>query len=47
MTVSAPHRTAQRSFSTSSSVPEETGEAPRLALILVREARPIAIGSSR
>ena len=45
ITVSAPHRSAQRSFRTSSSVPEETGEAPMLALILVRDARPMAIGS--
>ena len=35
MTVSAPQRTDQCSFSTSSSVDDETGEAPMLALILV------------
>ena len=47
ITVSAPHRSAQRSFSTSSSVPLETGEAPMLAFTLVFAARPIAIGSRR
>jgi hypothetical protein len=46
MTVSAPQRSAQRSFSTSSSVPLLIGEAPMLALTLVVAARPIAIGSS-
>ena len=46
MTVSAPHFSAHLSFSTSSSVPEETGDAPMLALIFVFDARPIAIGSS-
>ena len=46
MTVSAPHFSAHWSFSTSSCVPDETGEAPMLALILVFDARPIAIGSS-
>jgi hypothetical protein len=45
MTVSAPQRSAQRSFSTSSSVPDDTGEAPMLAFTLVRLARPMAIGS--
>ena len=45
ITVSAPQRSAQSSFSTSSAVPLETGEAPMLALILVRLARPMAIGS--
>jgi hypothetical protein len=44
--VSAPQREAQCSFSTSSSVELETGEAPMFALILVRLARPIAIASS-
>ena len=39
-------RSAQCSFSTSSSVPLETGEAPMFALIFVLVARPIAIGSS-
>ena len=46
ITVSAPHFSAHFSFSTSSSVPDETGDAPMLALILVLLARPIAIGSS-
>ena len=46
MTVSAPQRSAHLSFSTSSSMLDETGEAPMLALILVLDARPIAIGSS-
>jgi len=46
ITVSAPQRSAQRSLSTSSSVEEETGEAPMFALTLVLLARPIAIGSS-
>jgi hypothetical protein len=46
MTVSAPHLSAHFSFSTSSSVPEETGDAPMLALIFVFDARPIAMGSS-
>ena len=41
MTVSAPQRSAQCSFSTSSSVLDETGEAPMLALILVFAARPM------
>ncbi len=45
MTVSAPQRSAQRSFSTSSSVPLLTGEAPMLAFTLVFEARPMAMGS--
>ena len=43
MTVSAPQRSAHFSFSTSASVPEETGEAPMFALIFVREARPIVL----
>ena len=46
ITVSPPQRSAQRSFSTSSSVPLEIGEAPMFAFTLVRLARPIAIGSS-
>jgi hypothetical protein len=46
MTVSASQRSAQRSFSTSSWVPLEIGLAPMFALTLVRDARPIAIGSS-
>ncbi len=46
ITVSAPQRTDQRIFSTSSSVLDETGEAPRLALIFVRLPRPMHIASS-
>src|ERR1700760_2585948 len=47
MRVSAPYFWAQLSFSTSSWVPEETGEAPMLALILVVTMRPMAMGSRR
>src|ERR1700743_2587799 len=47
MRVSAPYFWAQLSFSTSSWVPEETGEAPMLALILVVTIRPMAMGSRR
>jgi hypothetical protein len=47
ITVSAPQRTAHCSFSTSSAVLLLTGEAPMLALILVRVARPMAMGSRR
>ena len=47
ITVSAAQRSAQRSFSTSSSVELEIGEAPMLAFTLVALARPIAMGSSR
>ncbi len=46
ITVSAPHFTAQVSFSTSSSTVDETAELPMLALILVVNALPITIGSS-
>ena len=46
ITVSLPHRTAQCIFSISSSMLLETGEAPRLALIFVRPARPMHVGSS-
>ena len=45
ITVSAPQRSAQWSFSTSASVPLDTGDAPMLALILVVLARPMHIGS--
>src|SRR5437870_5772849 len=45
--VSAPYCWAQRSFSTSSAVLLETGEAPMLALILVVIMRPMPVGSSR
>ena len=44
--MSAPHFTAQVSFSTSSSIDEVTAELPMLALILVLNALPITIGSS-
>ena len=44
--MSAPHFTDQCNFSSSSSMPEDTGEAPMLAFTFVNEARPIAIGSS-
>ena len=46
ITVSAPQRIAQTSFSTSSATPELTAELPILALTLTRKLRPIAIGSS-
>jgi hypothetical protein len=46
ITVSAPHFSAQASFSTSSSIDELTAELPMLALILVEKRRPITIGSS-
>ncbi len=47
ISVSAPYCCAQRSFSTSSSVPLATGEAPMLALILVVIMRPMPVGSRR
>ena len=46
MTVSAPQRVDQTSFSTSSSIEEVTAELPMLALIFTRKLRPIIIGSS-
>ena len=46
ITVSAPQRVAQRSFSTSSSMEEETAELPMLALIFTRKRRPMTMGSS-
>ena len=46
MTVSAPHSVAHRSFSTSSSIDEETAELPMFALIFTRKLRPMIIGSS-
>src|SRR5829696_3195846 len=46
MTVSAFHFSAQRSFSTSSSMDDDTGLAPMLALILVNDALPMHIGCS-
>ena len=45
MTVSAPYLTARLSFSISSLISEELGEAPILAFTLHLEAIPIAIGS--
>jgi hypothetical protein len=46
ITVSAPQRVAQRSFSTSSSIDERTAELPMFALIFTRKLRPMIIGSS-
>jgi hypothetical protein len=46
ITVSAPQSVAQRSFSTSSSIEDETAELPMLALIFTRNRRPMTIGSS-
>ena len=46
ITVSAPQSVDQRSFSTSSSIDEETAELPMFALILTRKLRPMVIGSS-
>jgi hypothetical protein len=46
ITVSAPQRVAQASFSTSSLMEEEMAELPMLALIFTRKLRPMAIGSS-
>ena len=45
MTVSAPHSVAQRSFSTSSSMEEDTAEFPMLALIFTLKFRPMIMGS--
>src|ERR671920_536030 len=45
ITVSAPHFTDQRIFSTSSSIEEATAELPMLALTLTRKLRPMIIGS--
>src|SRR3954465_5790340 len=45
ITVSAPQRMAQTSFSTSSSIEEVTAELPMLALIFTRKLRPMIIGS--
>ena len=44
--VSAPQSVAHRSFSTSSSIDEDTAELPMLALIFTRKLRPMIIGSS-
>ena len=46
ITVSAPQRIAQTSFSTSSATPEVTAELPILALIFTRKLRPMMTGSS-
>ena len=45
ITVSAPHRVAHVSFSTSSAIDDVTAELPMLALIFTRKLRPMAIGS--
>ncbi len=45
ITVSAPHRVAQLSLATSSSIEEVTAELPMLAFTLVRKRRPMIIGS--
>src|ERR1017187_3564274 len=45
ITVSAPHLTDQRIFSTSSSMLEVTALLPILALIFTRKLRPMIIGS--
>src|SRR2546430_3103001 len=45
ITVSAPHRVAQRSFATSSSTVDVTAEVPMLAFTLTRNRLPIIIGS--
>ena len=46
ITVSAPQRIAQTSFSTSSAAEEVTAELPMLALIFTRKLRPMMTGSS-
>ncbi len=46
ISVSPPHLTDQRIFSTSSSIDEATAELPMLVLIFTRKFLPIAIGSS-
>ncbi len=46
MTVSAPQRVAQTSFSTSSAAEDVTAELPMLALIFTRKLRPRIVGSS-
>src|SRR4051812_36710963 len=45
ITVSAPHRVAQVSFSTSSATDEVTADVPMLALTFTRNFDPITIGS--
>ena len=45
MTVSAPQRVAQVSFSTSSSMEEDTAELPMLALTFTRNFDPMTMGS--
>src|SRR4030095_9542762 len=44
ITVSAPHFVAQRIFSTSSSMEDDTALLQMLALILTRKLRPVSIG---
>src|SRR5579859_6079961 len=46
MIVSAPHRVAQRIFSTSASMLETTAELPMLAFTLTRNLVPMIIGSA-
>ncbi len=45
ITVSAPHRVAQVSFSTSSATEEVTAEVPMLAFTFTRNALPMIAGS--
>ena len=45
ITVSAPHRVAQVSFSTSSAIEEVTAEVPMLAFTFTRNRLPMIIGS--
>ena len=45
ITVSAPHRVAQVSFSTSAPTDEVTADVPMLALTFTRNRDPITIGS--
>src|SRR6266516_7837764 len=45
ITVSEPHLIAQRIFSTSSPIDDDTAELPMLALIFTRKLRPMIIGS--
>ncbi len=46
MSVSPPHFTDQRIFSTSSSIEEATALLPMLVLIFTRKFRPMIIGSA-
>ena len=45
MTVSAPHRVAHDSFSTSSATDDVTAELPILALTLTKNRFPMTMGS--